>query len=166
MRCSECNKFPSFETQEPEADLQLEGTTVTGSIRLVLNTECCGVEAKEANFDGELDMEEALIAALIKAGVPPANTAPDNGEVAFNFDADGVELSMDDDPDVEAEDYYQTHTPKGKPISNPRYRKHFYKVVVEAKVHCKYPVGDKFVEVDATGTWTDEIQASAMEELS
>lgn len=61
--CPSCNKLCSLEMQEPEIQDELtveveadeENSsftfTVSGSIRIVRNSECCGMEMKEATFD-------------------------------------------------------------------------------------------------------------------
>jgi hypothetical protein len=55
----------ALEMQEPELDNDLEvdeDGNVTGQIRIVRNSECCGDEMKEANFeiDWSPDAEDAL----------------------------------------------------------------------------------------------------------
>lgn len=59
-KCPSCNKFCAMEMQEPEVqDFSLDNKVengivillVTGQIRIVRTSECCGDEIKEANFD-------------------------------------------------------------------------------------------------------------------
>lgn len=72
-RCLSCNKFAALETQEPEeSQLDVEGEAenlntetgvastsfrITGDIRVVRNSECCGDEMKEANFEVDVEGE-------------------------------------------------------------------------------------------------------------
>lgn len=155
MVCPSCNKFPSFEIGDPESDsLDAENGIVTGTVRLVLTTACCGDEAKEANFDVELDLQDALTDALKEAGVEN----PD-------LEAEGVEFDVTSE-DVSGDDRYEDKDRRGKQIKNSRYMKHFYCVDLNVTVACKYPNGDKDpISVTVDGTWHDEIQASAMDEL-
>lgn len=64
--CPSCNKFCSLEMQEPESnDIDLSDNRedaddeieITYSIRIVRNSECCGDEIKEANFDGSISVK-------------------------------------------------------------------------------------------------------------
>lgn len=57
MRCPDCNRFVSFEQQDPEIDVEVNGTQVEGSVRLVLSCAECGGELKEANIDFTEDIE-------------------------------------------------------------------------------------------------------------
>jgi hypothetical protein len=154
MVCPSCNKFPAFEIAEPELDgLECEAGVVTGTVRLFLTTECCGDEAKENIFDIELDMTDSIELALKGAGV----AEPD-------LDAEGVTFEVVSES-ADGGDRYQFITPKGKPIK-ARYQKHFYTVDVGVTILVTYPVPDgEPIEVSVDGAWSDEIQASSMEEL-
>lgn len=69
MKCPSCNLFASLEMGEVEVDsLEVEHTapgkdetthvyTVTGNVRIVRTSACCGDEMKEANFDLEVTVE-------------------------------------------------------------------------------------------------------------
>ncbi len=62
MRCSDCNKFVSFDSDgEPEPELEADETTgqVTGSVRIVNACGECGTELKEATFDVDVDFDKA-----------------------------------------------------------------------------------------------------------
>lgn len=67
MRCSDCNKFVSFDdSNEPEADdadIDAEGR-VSGTVRVYLTCAECGTELKEASFDLDVDMTEVVAAHL------------------------------------------------------------------------------------------------------
>ena len=66
--CPSCNKFAALEMQEPEVndleismfDAEEDATELSGgvtySVRICRNSECCGDEMKEGNFDGEIDL--------------------------------------------------------------------------------------------------------------
>lgn len=60
MRCPDCNKFVSMDTEtDPEAEdpaVDEEGF-VTCQVRIVNNCADCGTELKEATFDLEADTE-------------------------------------------------------------------------------------------------------------
>ena len=58
MRCPDCNKFVSFDEPEIEGDEpSVVGTTVSGTVRIVLKCAECGNELKEANPDYEVEIE-------------------------------------------------------------------------------------------------------------
>lgn len=64
MRCQNCNKFTGLTfDDEPEfqdgPDIDEDGR-ITGSVRIVRATECCGDEAKEAIFDVEEEIDEVV----------------------------------------------------------------------------------------------------------
>jgi hypothetical protein len=161
MRCPSCNKFPSFEIQEPEWDSDPEldcgergepqengpnvvkpgdtgqSVSIRGACRLVLTSECCGDEMKEANFDPETEVTFAHVEGC------------QSGEVDFEGDVT-----------LEAEDHYESTNPKtGKPIPS-RYRKHFYGVRGSGTLKCpECGVAEDF-------ELFDEVQASGMDELA
>ena len=58
-RCPDCNKFVSFEEQDPEVnDLEVdEGGHVTANVRIVNACGDCGTELTEANLDLETDVK-------------------------------------------------------------------------------------------------------------
>lgn len=59
-KCMSCGKLCALETQEPEVELDLSGTSVVGTVRIARNSECCGDEVKEANFDVDDDIADHL----------------------------------------------------------------------------------------------------------
>lgn len=83
MRCPECNKFATYaEPDEPEANLEVDDEgRVSGDVRVVLTSECCGAELKEALFDvaDKLEVMEAFKKhkADAKAKDDEANTPED-----------------------------------------------------------------------------------------
>jgi hypothetical protein len=66
MQCPSCNKFPSKDTDtEPEGDLDVdEHGMVTGDVRIVNTSECCGDELEETTFTVEIDLTEQVEAHL------------------------------------------------------------------------------------------------------
>lgn len=60
MRCNDCNKFVSFDTEETPVvnDVSVEGGRVIVDVRRVLNCAECGTELKAADLslDGELKL--------------------------------------------------------------------------------------------------------------
>lgn len=65
--CPSCNKFCGLELQDPELngyEVEKKGEgeigailNIQGSIRIVRNSECCGEEIKEGNFDFDDEFE-------------------------------------------------------------------------------------------------------------
>jgi hypothetical protein len=132
-RCPDCNKFVSLELQEPELNLNVEGDSITGQVRLVLTCVECGNEGKETNLDIDLALDH------------DCDRAEDDFELV--------------DEAAETTERYQDKDRHGKPIKNPRYRRHYYGAEITATVCCN-KCGKEF-EV----TETVEEQASGFEEL-
>lgn len=60
-RCPGCNKFPSLESEaEVDQDLELNDGTISGSVRVVRRSACCGEEIKELVYELEEDITEKL----------------------------------------------------------------------------------------------------------
>jgi len=154
MRCPSCNKFPSFDIGEPELDLDVENGIVTGTARLFLTTQCCGDEAKETNFEVEINLETEFEDVLRAAGIE----TPD-----LSMDGVGFELTSEDGS---GDERWEDKTKKGKPIK-PRYQKKFYTLDVNVDVLCTYPRPDSAepLSITITGNFKDEVQASGMDEL-
>jgi hypothetical protein len=156
MLCPSCSKSAAYEIAEPEMyGLECDNGVVTSNVRLLLTTECCGYEVKETNFDMELDLSDQIIDALKVAGVDPVDGFQDWDDIECEITSESAN----------GDDRYETKTAKGKPIS-ARYQKHFYIAMVEVTVTATYThEGSEPVVVTVDGTWTDESQASDMEEL-
>ena len=139
MRCPSCHRFVSFDdSTEPEANLELEGDIITGTIRIVLTCEECGNELKEYTFDVEVDVSE-FTAAHEMAG---------DHDPAFEFTSLMMETRRQDrDPRT------------GKSIPT-RYQKTFYGYTMEIEINCT--CSDACYQ---TFTIEDIVQASSMEEL-
>lgn len=153
MRCPDCNKFVGNDTSaDPEVnDLEVDSEgRVTGSVRIVTACDQCGTELAEATFDIDLDFSEALAEHL------------DESDKDVQHD---LEVSSDDGTRT---DRRQTHTPKGKMIK-PRYQKQFYGAEVEVTVTCGCRTGKpgtKDAPWSCTMSWSDETQASGMDQLT
>jgi len=168
MRCPSCNKFPALSTDtDPETDslepsdvefdhdqekTKLEGTVnVTGDVRIVLTSECCGDEIKEANFSPDVHID-----------------VKKHKDCTCEDWTDGVELEVENAAITDRNEAFQTKTAKrglnkGTLVQVPipfRYQKRFYGV--EMELHIKCACG-KEIGMD---TFSDEEQASAMEELN
>ncbi len=140
-RCSACNMFCATELQEPTEDgiewLARDGEIgIGGSIELSLMSECCGMEVATASLDVE-DMSIEL---------EHAKDCKDDDAVDVGFE-------------VSETDRYETKDRHGKPITNPRYRRHYYGVEITATATCSS------CHAEATVTETLEEQASAFEEI-
>ena len=151
MRCSDCNKFVSFDTeQEPEIDISVDDDgVVNGTVRIVNTCAECGTELKEGTFDLEVDLSGAI--------------ADHREEHRQKSDKDGAvaghtSLEVEDDGGSRFEDSVTTDR-RGKKITNPRYMKHLYGAEVEIKVTCE--CGEVF-----TDTWRDSLAGSSMDELT
>jgi len=64
-KCPSCNKFASIEQGEPELNIDLEEADenkgrVTGDVRLVLNSACCGDEIAESTQDVEAEFDHPI----------------------------------------------------------------------------------------------------------
>lgn len=161
MICPSCNKFAAQSCDgDPEVDLELSDTSITGTVRVVVTSECCGDELKEANFEVDEDLtdaiEEALRTAITAAGLTPPEE--------FDLDADGVEITMDD-PDVSNAERYQTTDRHGKPIKKARYQTHYYGYDAAATVNVVYPYQGAIINATVSHSWSDEVPASGMDEL-
>ena len=162
MLCPSCNKFAAYDTSaEPEIEVEVEidpgdektddaadkdhvTAMVTGNARIFLTAECCGDELKEAQFEiSQMDFE------LTRA---PECTC------------DLSDLSVDASGEVT--DRSETQTKKTKKDGTVvvrnipyRYQKRFYGVDAEITVSCSCG------KTTATEHFTDEVQASGMDEL-
>jgi len=151
MRCPDCCKFVSFE-QEVEAEADVSGSTVTGTVHVALNCSECGTELKYADLDFEVEVDhDCPKIAEAKAAVPAdaapiAEAAPVEGEAeapaetaegAEESDASPTEPEYDDaEAEAEPTDRFETKDRKGKTIKNARYQKHYYGADVTGSVTC------------------------------
>lgn len=150
-RCSSCNKFTTLEFQEPEEesfeeDLQLAKDTgevngsVSATVRIVRNSECCGEEMKEAT----LEMSEEV--TIGHDALEDHLAEKEGGGWAWKG---GCE------PTVDHEDPEQVEEGGG------RYAKSYFGASIAYRVTCGCGKGDELHE----GTLEDKIEASGMEEI-
>lgn len=140
MRCDQCNKFVSFDTDvdpEPTLDVSPEGV-VSGSVRIVNQCAECGQELKEATFDVDIDLSDEV----------------EEHKKEHKAKEHDLELAED----LSRTDRRQTTDRKGKPIKNPRYQKQYYGAEGTVTVSCS-------CGWSTTASWSDEVQGSGMEEL-
>lgn len=140
-QCPSCNKLPALAMVEPEAEVEIEGTTVRATVRIVRNSECCGEEMKEASFEPseEIDPE------LLKDHFDPKTGEPLTEDCELELDADDAEA-----------------TERSEGIG--RGRKSFYGFELHWTVSCA--CGRDGGKTLAEGTFSDDIQASHMDEVN
>jgi len=140
MRCNDCNKFVSYDTEtDPEIGLDVSSDGhVTGSVRIVNTCQECGSELKEANLDVDVDLSAEIEKHRLLKGKHD-------------------DLSVSDDGGSRT-DRTQNKDRNGKLITNRRYMKQFYGAEMTITVECE--CGEKF-----EASWAEEVQASGMDEL-
>ena len=142
MRCPDCNKFVSFDTEtDPELSEAVDADgIVMVETRIVNPCAECGTELTSAEFSVEINLAK---------------------EVDTHRESCAKCKASDEDLSVTVEgsrnDRRQTHDRNGKPIRNSRYQKQFYGAEVTAEI--EMPCGETF-----SGSSTEEVQASSMEE--
>jgi hypothetical protein len=148
MLCPSCNQFAAQSADsDPELELDVDQVTddaviVTGNARIVVTSECCGDELKEANFDVEISMDF-------------------EGERVCYCDSFAVvsaSASTTEDYDRTKTTTLKDGTVKTTPIA-PRYQTHYYGVEVEVTIRCDCG------KTELEGTFSDKIPASSMDEL-
>lgn len=147
-QCPSCNKFPSLETADPEID---EGDividnygdgsfSISGDVRLVRTSACCGEEMKEAIISFEAEADHVC---------PKEDTEEKTADQRYfvqSVEASTTERSQDTDR-------------KGKKIKSYRYMKTFIGADVYVTVRCSWCGEDIGVSTSV------EEQASGFEEL-
>lgn len=90
MRCPNCNKFAAYDDgTEPEVEVNLEDDgTFSGEVRIVLTHDECGEELKEASFQFEAEVPEAVLAAH-KGDGHGLNLEADAGELTSRVEGRG-----------------------------------------------------------------------------
>lgn len=140
MRCPDCNKFVPFDADvdaEPELECDETAGEVTGTVRIVNACQECGAELKEATFDVDVDFPDAE-----KRMDEMVGQDPDDPE----SEAHALEL---DDPSVDR---------TSREVGKGRGTKTFYGAEADLTVRCR-------CGLPWTEHWSDEIQASAMDEM-
>lgn len=167
MRCPDCNKFVSFDSeQEPELDLTVDDEgVVTGTARIVNCCEQCGQELKEATLDVEIDLSADFMAhiddVLLRTHKKLMNVTAEARKA----------VEREHRPELLSEegsrtDRTQTKDRHGRPIKRSRYMRRYYGADVTVTVGCTTcsdrKTGGSF---ELTGTESVEVQASGMDEL-
>ncbi len=153
MKCPSCNKFAAYDTSaEPEVDLEVdEGAEVTGTVHIVLTSECCGDELKEAHFDVDVEAKDHFPECFNPDG-------DEEGELKegheFSVDASG---KITDRSETTSKRTRKDGTVVERPIPF-RYQKRFFGFTGTVTVQC-------LCGAQADLEIEDEVQASAMDEL-
>lgn len=121
-RCPDCNKFVPYDLSlEPEIeDVDIFDDEVQGSVRVVLACEECGTELKESTQEFQETIDHEC--------VPQDDDVKKLGEDDDRFEVE--------DSSATFHERMQTHTPKGKPIKNPRYAKRYYGADIHVSIKC------------------------------
>ncbi len=145
-RCSSCNKLCALNTMDPEAefndvDVGEGGITVSATVRLVRESECCNEEVKETTFDPE----ESIDWEKLKS-------------VEEHFDTKtGEPLNDDHELLIDEGDIEQTERSEGK----GRGLKTFYGFSAGFTVRCACDTSKALYE----GSLADDTQASHFDDL-
>lgn len=164
MLCPSCNKFATYDTStDPEVEVDYSDEHVTGTVRIVLTSECCGDELKEFAFDIDEDFSEELSAAVrSELGLGESDDV-DLSEWDVSVDADGEEVTAN-------QERYRAKTLKNgavKQVPIPsRYARTFYGFSLTLTVTAVLDAGNgQTFKVAVTRDVSDEVQASSMDEL-
>lgn len=172
-RCPDCNKFVPMDQGDPEVnDVNVDGNTVTVSVRLVNNCGECGTELTEASVDGEAEFDMPDGWAEESGACPVCNgtravevssnpddpEAPKSSQPCTRCDGTG-EVEANDESLFEVEE--QGAESDVRTEGRGRGTRTFYMARVQTKVtHPDFPDWAADVEVCV------EEQASAMESLT
>lgn len=126
MRCPDCNKFVSYDEQEPELSVDLQDGNITGSVRVVLPCAECGTELKEQEFDVDIDCKDFHDCA---ADEPEGGWSED--EEQFSLQDEQADFLTD----VRTE-YWDKKAKKYRPIKNSRYMTTYYGASLAFTVKC------------------------------
>lgn len=159
MRCPSCNKFATqtSDSNDPEVDVMIEVTEiddsptdiakavdakVTGTVRIVLTSECCGDELKEYTFDVD---EEITV---------------ERGE-GCECDLEGldVEMSCDNDDYFEGKKVARKDGTVVERATPSRYQTHYYGATGTIDIKCECG------KTTASQEWKDNIPSSSMDEM-
>lgn len=141
MRCPDCNKFVSYDTEvDPEESVEPEIADGEFKATYTRTLTCgeCGTELKSA----EIEVTQAL------EGIDDKCEEDESGEHEWEIHVDASSTSE-----------LKTTDRNGKPIKKTRYMKQLYGVEVSGTARCIH-CGDE-VEIQASGSE----QASAFDEM-
>jgi hypothetical protein len=171
LRCEPCGKFVAFEPQEPEANVDIDKTHVSGDIRVFLSCAECSAEMKEASFQIDEDFTEELgLCEILKKGKEPEYKDSDGYVLADSSIEVNVELT---ERRITGEKKVlkraSKHGKAGEEIFvpwKPRYHQQFYGFELTVNVTFRFSKeGEEDKTREASRTVSDEIQASGMDEL-
>jgi hypothetical protein len=150
MRCPSCNKFATYSLDgEPEVDLDADDVTVecqiTGTCRIVLTSECCGDDLKEASMDIDQTCYVTREADC-KCDLTDTLTVESSGAVITERRETSMTKTLKDG------------TVRVRQIPY-RYQKQYYGATVDLTVTCA--CGKTVANVQ----WSDDVPASGMDEL-
>lgn len=184
MLCPYCNKFAANDTSgEPEIDIQCESGQVTGTVRIVLTSECCSAELKEANFDVEMDLTEDILDALVakakelklpelkREDIDLEDETKRKVMVEGKMEEKITSFSIEDSSGeiTDRSETTKTRTLKsGRVVVRQipyRYQRRFYGASINFTVNVEYPYKKRLLTVEVPADWKDEVQASGMDEL-
>jgi hypothetical protein len=154
MRCPDCNKFVSFDTEvepEEENEPEIDGSTFRASYRRVLQCGECGTDLKSATIELEVDVE---ITGAPNDKEPEGCKRPDDADP----DDETPEHEWSFDLDVQPTERTQTKDRHGKAIKLSRYMRRFYGVSVTGAASCMKCDAEAKIEVE------DDQQASGFDE--
>jgi hypothetical protein len=145
MRCNECNKFASVDSEnEPEVNVDLQGSHIEGTVEIENNCAECGGTLQTYSFDVEVDLSDEI-----------EKHARDTKQTTGTIE-ESLEL---EDPDCSREDKFEG---KG------RGAKHFYGFTLNYSILCQCEVckkrKDKTKVFNIEGATQDFIQSSHMDE--
>lgn len=151
-RCPTCNMFCGYDdSTEPEIDnldFDTESGMLSGSVRVVLNSECCGDEVKEAYLEVEEDYS-ADLESFRKDSKIPSDTLID------------VDLELASQVTTRQ----QTTDRHGKKIRNPRYMRTYYGYDISGIIRLFAEVKGKTVTHEIDVSLNDDEQASGFDEM-
>jgi hypothetical protein len=55
-QCPSCNKLAGLDTEVDDVSLELDGTSITGTVHVIRRSQCCSEDMKEATFDVDINL--------------------------------------------------------------------------------------------------------------
>lgn len=130
MRCSQCNKFVSYDEPQCEcgSDPEIDERAVRASVTVQLNCADCGTTLKDAEIEAESEFAHEC--------KPEAERQPDwKPDPEYKDGEDQFELEDAGDP--EGTSRLENKDRHGKPIKLMRYMKQFYGFTMEPEIKCR-----------------------------
>jgi hypothetical protein len=163
VRCPDCQKFVSFDTDKEPEDLDLNVTddgTVSGSVRIVNGCGECGQDLTEATLDVEIDLSGEIEEHREEAKTTHEATQAlkEDADERESFDESEHDVLSISSSEAVRSDRRQTKDRTGRIIKSARYQRQYYGAEVTVTVECK--CGETFERTEVF-----ESQASGMESL-